>query len=67
MPATLKVEAADEAERCQAGGYGEEVRTPTENDLIISRLVARVAELEEKLYKRDLEAPAMGESMRAGV
>lgn len=38
----------------------EEVHTPTENDLLISRLVARIAELEERLYKKELEAPAVG-------
>eukprot|EP00198_Chlamydomonas_reinhardtii_P008572 XP_001697909.1 predicted protein [Chlamydomonas reinhardtii] len=37
----------------------EEVHTPTENDLLISRLVARIAELEERLYKKELEAPAV--------
>ncbi len=37
-----------------------QLSTPTENELLISRLVARIAELEEKLYKHELEAPAVG-------
>ncbi|KAG2485792.1 hypothetical protein HYH03_015503 [Edaphochlamys debaryana] len=37
----------------------EDVSTPRENDLLISRLVARIAELEERLYKKELEAPAI--------
>jgi hypothetical protein len=37
-----------------------EIRSPCENDLLITRLVARIAELEEKLYKKELEAPAIG-------
>ncbi|GIL87171.1 hypothetical protein Vretimale_14274 [Volvox reticuliferus] len=44
----------------KASSPGDEVRTPSENDLMITRLVARIAELEERLYKKELEAPAIG-------
>lgn len=33
--------------------------SPSEQDILISRLVARIAELEEKLYKKELEAPPL--------
>ncbi|GFR50278.1 hypothetical protein Agub_g12465 [Astrephomene gubernaculifera] len=43
----------------------ESSRTPNENDLLITRLVARIAELEEKLYKKELEAPEIGQRAAA--
>ena len=38
----------------------DDLHTPDENDLLVTRLVARIAELEERLYKKELEAPAIG-------
>lgn len=34
-------------------------QTPDEQDMLVSRLIARIAELEEKLYQKELEAPAV--------
>ena len=33
----------------------EEPESPSEQDILVSRLVARIAELEEKLYSKELE------------
>jgi hypothetical protein len=30
--------------------------SPAEEDILVSRLIARIAELEEKLYSKELEA-----------
>ena len=33
----------------------EEPESPSEQDILVSRLVARIAELEERLYAKELE------------
>lgn len=36
-----------------------EMPSPSEQDILVSRLVARIAELEEKLYAKELDAPVL--------
>ncbi len=38
----------------------DDVGTPTEHDMLVSRLIARIAELEERLYKKEFEQPTIG-------
>ena len=45
----------------------EEPESPSEQDVLVSRLVARIAELEERLYAKELEAQGSTSSIHPGI